>query len=847
MRQGNGSDLLGANDPRSASIGIIYVAPNDDRKTVLAAILTQEKLGRKQVAIVLSNPNKAFQRPVDFDDLKQHRKKLQAQLVIIAPAGPGPAEFARQRRFPVYTSLQNYAEALRDQQNLAAPTGDDNAEGGRRLRFFGGGRKANEARAVPVAQEDEHDIKTPQTAPLPQEQRDNRGRTDVLAAGAAGAAAGLLGAAAFSHHDDEDHEDTLPVAQRGNVQSFGNFDEDEDEDELPPLPLATPQPSPTEEPDKTPIARRGTSMPSAPLATPIEEDAEPVDDKDADGPGPGIIELPMRQGNRGSGKLPTTPPATVPNPDSTLIQQRPSQPRRNTGKMAAAAGAGAAGLALGAGAAAAAGSRAASTPAGASSATPAAAGGASAASIAQTGQGGTPPPTRNVPPGGRGGGPGQRRRGALPLLVILVILILLTAIIGGSVLAFSPGLFKNVTTSISHIGSPSATINITPAQQTVQNSYVLNGVNGNADPAQRQVKVRTINTQSQPISKQVNTTGHTKTAGAVARGQLTFKNGHNTPFTVGTQTAFRVNGISFYLDKPAPIPAADINNGTFGSYTASAHASTTGTAGNIVAGTLNGSCCDGTNSVFVQNKTDFTGGVDPQDYNYVTQADVSNALAQVKPQADKQATSAVTAKLAAGEKLAGNSQCDSKYTQDNPTGPKGVNYSTVTITATATCTNVAYDDKGAQSLVTQLLTEKAKQSPGDGYQLVGNIQTSTQVQNTNPVSLVANAKGVWAYQVTDNDKQNYINLIKGKTPAEAKTILTSQRGIGDVTIQFNGDKLPTDPNQITINILPVNSSNGGGTNGGSATPGSTPPAGTTPGASTPVNGRGSATEAPRGS
>jgi hypothetical protein len=53
MRQGNGSEILGANDPRSANIGIIYVAPTDDRESVLAAILTQERLGRKQVAVVL--------------------------------------------------------------------------------------------------------------------------------------------------------------------------------------------------------------------------------------------------------------------------------------------------------------------------------------------------------------------------------------------------------------------------------------------------------------------------------------------------------------------------------------------------------------------------------------------------------------------------------------------------------------------------------------------------------------------------------------------------------------------------------------------------------------------------
>src|SRR5207249_701862 len=119
MKQGNGSALLGANDPRSSTIGIIYVAPNDDRESVLAAILTQEKLNRKQIAIDLPGQNKAFQRPVDFDGLKNMRTRLKAALVIIAPHGSSPAEFARQRRFTLFTSLDSYKQSL--QQETEAP------------------------------------------------------------------------------------------------------------------------------------------------------------------------------------------------------------------------------------------------------------------------------------------------------------------------------------------------------------------------------------------------------------------------------------------------------------------------------------------------------------------------------------------------------------------------------------------------------------------------------------------------------------------------------------------------------------------------------------------------------
>src|ERR1700730_10836897 len=111
MRQDNGSDILGT-DPRSAAIGIIYVTASDDRESVLAAILTQEKLGRKEIVVVLPQQNKAFQRPVDFDGLKNIRRKLQSQIIIVAPASSAPAEFARQRRFVLFSSLDAYVTSL---------------------------------------------------------------------------------------------------------------------------------------------------------------------------------------------------------------------------------------------------------------------------------------------------------------------------------------------------------------------------------------------------------------------------------------------------------------------------------------------------------------------------------------------------------------------------------------------------------------------------------------------------------------------------------------------------------------------------------------------------------------
>src|SRR5215469_10483501 len=132
MRQGDGTELLGPSDPRSASIGVIYVAPDDDRQSVLTGILTQDKLGYKQVIVVLPDQNRAFQRPVDFDGLKNLRRGLKTEIIFIAPSGPGPAAYARQRRFPVYSSLEACAQSMRLESLPAA-----NMKGSSRKGFFG--------------------------------------------------------------------------------------------------------------------------------------------------------------------------------------------------------------------------------------------------------------------------------------------------------------------------------------------------------------------------------------------------------------------------------------------------------------------------------------------------------------------------------------------------------------------------------------------------------------------------------------------------------------------------------------------------------------------------------------
>jgi hypothetical protein len=105
MKQSDGSELLGPNDPRNIVIGIIHVSPTDDRQSVITAITTQDKMGRDQIVLDLPAQNRSFKAAIDFEGLHQMASEIEATLVLVAPEKSKVAGFARRERFTVYSSL----------------------------------------------------------------------------------------------------------------------------------------------------------------------------------------------------------------------------------------------------------------------------------------------------------------------------------------------------------------------------------------------------------------------------------------------------------------------------------------------------------------------------------------------------------------------------------------------------------------------------------------------------------------------------------------------------------------------------------------------------------------------
>ncbi|GCE12954.1 hypothetical protein [Tengunoibacter tsumagoiensis] len=814
MRQGNGTELpgFGKTDPRGAKIGIIEVAPSDDRKSVLAAILTQEKLGRQQVAVVLPSQNKAFQRPQDFDDLKSLRRKLQAEIVFVIPrtSGTGPADYARQRRFQVFSSLDSFAGSIQEDERLA----DAEPKKG----FWPFGQKARGAAGAAMAEHEFSDTpqppivggagtqplavippKTPRVSQsLPAQPMQSRWQQQTFeeddedldpparpaqlqsrrsgnfgAGAAAGAAAGLAGGALA---------DEALRSHGAQSQPPLEIDHDDDFDQLPPP--ATPfEDYDEEEPTRSiqPLPQRASAGGPPPIDPEVEDDE--FEEEDA----PDIIQLPSNKRGRATLKLNPDQqsgaiPAAVPLEAGSLSNRGANR------RGAVAGGAILGGAALGAGAAAAANrsNR-----------------GASHSNI------GNPPPARGTATRGGGG-----RRSGRRLLLIAILLLLLTLVFGTIAYALAaPDSFQNVARStgvaniLPMVASP-ATVSITPDSKVVQDSYQLHAVTGTPKADQREIGLHQITFTTPEQKKDVKATGQKQTDGVRASGTLVFTNSSfTTDFTVGAGNTFKnANGVVVTLDSPVTVPHNNNPpNGPPGSASGLAHAANPGAGGNIQAGSLNGACCSVSGNIFVANPSAFVGGQDPQNYTFLQQSDINGFVKTVNDKLLSDAQAGVKAQVKSNEQLVGDIHCDTPLVKsDKVVGDPNVTDANIAVSQT--CSAIAIDQAGALNMVTQLLKTKATTDLGAGYVLQGNVITQASMPDggtKDNIPLLINAKGLWSYQFTEAQQHDLLAAIAGKSVADARTLLKARKGVADAKIDMNGSSLPTDLGQMTLSIQKV--------------------------------------------
>ncbi|HVU69602.1 MAG TPA: hypothetical protein VHD63_20875, partial [Ktedonobacteraceae bacterium] len=790
MRQVDGSDLLGQNDPRSAEIGILHVEPEDSRQEILTAINAQELLGRKQIAIVLPEQGKAFRQPVEFDGLKNMRRGLKAQLIFIAPSGPGPAEFARQRRFVVYSSLDTFKTALLSERGLnpraRTSPGSDKKQG-----LWGRGRGNKErgqnpppaphvAVGVPIP------AAIPPTPPTP---RTSSGApeppvtppTPRLASGPAGQPAMPPGPqrsaqpvpSPMSPMPIEEMDTRTLEIDNSGAPVASTIDEDDDMA----LPPVTPRQPGGNAPDvqgggaaggpRTPDSRRG------PTALLIGQQANT--------PRPG-----------GSGKLPAA-------------SAQGSQTRSGTGKQPAVAGRGGAPQGQGrstrqlaGGQKTPGGARAAKQPEGKNGDTgktlaiaPAAlAAGAAGAALAGAGAQNPPPPPAAA---GTPAGPGQAQRqsGLTPLpppvsrrrrsrgrkrLLLFALLLALTIVLVGWLVVGAGGI-----SGLASLGHLTATVTITPQSQVVQNSYLLTGIaSGTPDANQRQVAARVITAKSD--TKQGTAGASGSIAAKQAQGVLRFINNNAGSITLASTVIYGNDGVAITFNGPITVPAnppfIDVN----------AYAVNPGSAGNIKALDINKGCCY--SGITVRNSSSFSGGQDAQPNNVITQNDITKAVKSVADQLQASTQAAMNQQVKSNERVIdGSLKCTPTTTKDHNAGDVA---KSVTVKVFVTCTEVVFDFAAAQQIASRLLSNSVTLT---GYKLAGTVITtlknSSVVSAQHQASITLQAAGRWVYQFSDQElqqiKTGLVNLSKDK----ALTQLKQYAGLASANISLSsGSTMP---------------------------------------------------------
>lgn len=350
--------------------------------------------------------------------------------------------------------------------------------------------------------------------------------------------------------------------------------------------------------------------------------------------------------------------------------------------------------------------------------------------------------------------------------------------------------------------SPLATVTVTVKSQAVQDTYLLMAAPQIAQPdlTTRAIPDRLL-TASVSGSRDVFTTGTLTIPGTQANGRLFFDNSSQQSFFLQSGTPFVASdGVQVVLTQPVTIPPR--KESTDGTIFAPAMAATPGVAGNIAVGALATTCCN--NQVLVSNSQAFSGGTDPHTAHIVAQADLNTARDALTPGLERQALQKIQRQMAANEV---KTALPALVTEISSGQPVGTRSDTVNVRVSVTATMTVYNLQTARQVAQQLLDEKAVQSLGGNYQLKNPLVVANPVitaQEKNSVIYLSIAvRGLWFYQITQQQINLWQQSIKGATTQLAQAFINQQPGVAYVRIQLplGTDHLPASIDQIQIVLV----------------------------------------------
>lgn len=390
-----------------------------------------------------------------------------------------------------------------------------------------------------------------------------------------------------------------------------------------------------------------------------------------------------------------------------------------------------------------------------------------------------------------------RQRLKSPRFLTLAILALVLLIILGS----SP---FTVPYLLSILPASSATVTITPASKTLNQTYTISAVTGTPNASQKEVAARMLSYTSPTQTRTVKATGRGHANAVQATGTLTFFNPSATITINFNSTLTSASGVQVSTDGSAAIQPG-------GSADIPAHAIQAGVGGNISVFDINSqySYVNNPNVSFsVQNRQAFTGGADAQDYTFVQQSDIDAAANPLEASIMPDAQAKTEAQVHSNEQLAAPVQCTPTVSADHPAGSHATS---ATIKVSVKCVGEAYDKQAALSMATTLLMSDANSNPGPNYALVGEAVTHLVTQfpvadsTTGAIDVQVSAMGVWVFQFSAAQQHSLAQSIAGKPQSEGIATLLKQAGVlkANITTSGFGNALPSAADAIKFVVMSI--------------------------------------------
>ncbi len=291
---------------------------------------------------------------------------------------------------------------------------------------------------------------------------------------------------------------------------------------------------------------------------------------------------------------------------------------------------------------------------------------------------------------------------------------------------------------------PEATVTIVPVSRQLSTTTTVT-----LTSASGPLPGRTLSSVTMSQEKTAPTTGRGHEDAQPGRGLVTFYNAAPYAQTIvaGTLLTGR-DGVQVVTEQGVTVPAAVYP--TFGQASVTAYTTIIGPAGNIKAGDIYGPCC-------VQNisavNSAFSGGQAAPDYQSVTQQDINTVAASLKKSLDQSAQAALQTQVQSSETLITPLPCQENVTSDHRPGEEATE---VQVTVSETCSGVVYDTQAYQDAITQALDQQATKQLGEGYTLIGVVQSSiTQITTDQQQHIVLHVTlaGTLDYELSQAQQQ----------------------------------------------------------------------------------------------